>query len=122
MYAAPGFLCAARRAGSQVRVLLLLCAAAACAENSSHAPRSARHEVQIENFRFLPDTLTVAVGDTIVWTNHDFVPHTATAEDRSWDTGSIAADSSGTVVVQRAGTYPYLCVFHPVMKGVVRVR
>lgn len=119
MPAAPGSLRAARRAGSRVLAPLLL--AAACAEGAPRAAHPTRHEVRIENFRYLPDTLTVAVGDTVAWINHDFVPHTATAEDHSWDTGSIAADSTAVVVMQRAGTYPYLCTFHPVMRGVLRV-
>lgn len=118
MPAAPSSPRAARRAGSRALLPLLL-AAAACAENPPHATR---HEVRIENFRYLPDTLDVAVGDTIVWSNLDFVPHTATAEDRSWDSGSIGADSSAAVVMQHAGAYAYLCVFHPTMRGVVRVK
>jgi plastocyanin len=121
MRAAPGSLRAARRAGSRALLPLLL-AAAACGEGAPHAARSSRYEIRIDNFRYLPDSLTVAVGDTVAWTNHDFVPHTATAENHGWDTGIIAADSTRTVVMQRAGTYPYLCTLHPVMRGVLRVR
>jgi plastocyanin len=36
-------------------------------------------EVKIDNFTFNPQTITVKVGDTVVWTNHDDIPHTVTS-------------------------------------------
>jgi len=34
-------------------------------------------EVQIDNYSFTPGTLTVPVGTTVTWTNHDETPHTS---------------------------------------------
>ena len=102
--------------------MLTLAGVAACTERAPNAARPTRHEVVIDNFRYLPDTLAIAVGDTVTWVNHDYVPHTATAEDHTWDTGSIAPDSSATVVIRRAGAHPYLCTFHPTMRGLLRAR
>jgi plastocyanin len=79
--------------------------------------------VTIRNFAFVPATVTVAPGDTIVWANTDFVPHTATARDRLWDSQAIAG-SEGTwrLVARTPGRHAYYCVFHPNMQGVVEVR
>lgn len=64
----------------------------------------------------------MAVGDTIVWINEDLVPHTATAADSAWDTGSIGAKESGRVVVERKGRHTYVCAFHPNMKAELTVQ
>ena len=89
---------------------------AACAH-----PRPSSHAITIEAFRYQPDTVTVAVWDTLVWANHDVVPHTASAPGVG-DTGPIAATGVGRWVATKKGTYPYICSFHPNMHGVVVVR
>jgi plastocyanin len=58
------------------------------------------------------------VGDTIVWQNHDVVPHTATAAG-VFDTGSIMPGDSAQWGVTKAGRLAYICVFHPAMTGVI---
>ncbi len=88
--------------------------AAGCAGGGSEART---HSIVIRNFQYVPATATVAVGDTIVWTNEDVVPHTATAADRAWDTGSIASKETGRAVVERKGRHEYVCAFHPNMKA-----
>tara|TARA_R110002073_G_scaffold85978_26_gene204337 strand:- start:528 stop:848 length:321 start_codon:yes stop_codon:yes gene_type:complete len=45
--------------------------------------------IRIEKLKFSPPVLEAAVGDTITWVNCDVVPHTATALDKSWDTGLL---------------------------------
>jgi plastocyanin len=77
--------------------------------------------VAIKNFTFLPGTSTVHVGDTITWTNQDIAPHTATAKDRSFDTGTINKGKSGSHTFTKAGTFAYICTIHPNMKGTVVV-
>lgn len=84
--------------------------------------RPASHVVKMQNFGFAPAAVTVAVGDTVVWTNADFVPHTATARDSAWDSKSIAADSAWRLVARAPGTHAYFCVYHPNMQGTVEVR
>ena len=79
------------------------------------------HQVKITKFKFIPDTLTVRPGDTITWTNTDFVPHTATADDKSWDTGKIAKNDSASVVVGIDFRATYFCRFHPNMKASLEV-
>jgi plastocyanin len=77
--------------------------------------------VTIKNFTFVPGTSTVRVGDTITWTNQDIAPHTATAKDHSFDTGTINKNKTGSHTFTKAGTFPYICTIHPNMKGTVTV-
>lgn len=77
--------------------------------------------VTIQNSEFSPQTVTVNVGDTVTWTNMDAVPHTATADDDSWDTGNLAQNGSGDVTFEEAGTFAYHCEIHPSMTGTVVV-
>jgi plastocyanin len=84
------------------------------------APRL--HTVEISGFAYLPATLEVTAGDTVVWINRDAVPHTATREGRGWDSGSINAEQEWRWIAGPTGTQPYFCTFHPVMRGELVVR
>ena len=95
----------------------LLSVVAAC---TRPAPRA--HTVTIKNFAFEPAELTIARGDTVVWSNTDFVPHSATARDSAWDSKDIAANATWRDVPGKAGRYEYYCVLHPTMKGTIVVR
>lgn len=75
------------------------------------------HQVAISRFEFVPSTLRARVGDFIEWKNQDFAVHTATADDRSFDSGDIQADGTKRVVVRKKGQFPYSCRYHPAMKG-----
>jgi plastocyanin len=82
----------------------------------------ARHELAIRAWAFDPVTIEAHPGDTIVWTNHDVVPHTATTKDGSMDSGVILPGGSWSFVVPRSEQLDYLCSFHPTMTGTIRVR
>jgi plastocyanin len=60
------------------------------------------------------------VGDTIVWINRDSVPHTVTARDHSFDL-RVAPGQSGRMTLQKAGTIPFYCIFHSMMRGTLKV-
>lgn len=81
-----------------------------------------RHTVTIEGNAFRPADLTVDRGDTVVWVNRDFYPHTATDTEGSFDSGLIPADGSWSLTVETAGELAYICTFHPAMKATLRVR
>ncbi len=78
-------------------------------------------EVSIHGFAFDPKTLSVQVGDRVRFTNHDSAAHTATADDGSWDTGSLGGGDSDDVAFDQAGTISYKCRFHASMTGTVTV-
>lgn len=75
-------------------------------------PRAASVTVDMKDFKFNPVTITINVGDTIVWPNSDAAGHTATADDGSWDTGDIPAGASSSMTFTKAGTIPYYCRYH----------
>ena len=79
------------------------------------------HTVLIEGMRFQPEGLSVTAGDTVVWVNRDMVPHTATASGH-FDSGELAPGKSWTHTVRDTGEFSYLCTYHPLMKGMLRVR
>lgn len=81
----------------------------------------AKNAIQITNFKFSPDTLTVKVGDKVTWTNNDSAGHSATADDSSFDTGVLATGQSATVTFNKPGTVSYHCSVHPMMKGTIIV-
>ena len=92
-------------------------AIAACSRST---PRV--HAVVMRNFAFEPVTVAVSPGDTVVWSNADFVPHTATAYDAAWDSKMVEANGAWRLVATTPGTHEYYCAFHPNMKGRLVVR
>ncbi|HSA94108.1 MAG TPA: cupredoxin family copper-binding protein [Terriglobales bacterium] len=85
------------------------------------AARPQTHTVLIKGFEFLPPTLEVRSGDTVIWKNEDIVPHTATAEN-DFDSGGLDKGESWKFVARKKGSFPYICDYHPTMKGSLIVR
>lgn len=84
----------------------------------SAAAEPKEHTVIIKDFKFVPETLTVNVGDTIVWKNEDVAPHTATAKGKNaFDSGNLDSGASWSYTVKKKGNYPYYCAYHLSMKG-----
>jgi plastocyanin len=79
------------------------------------------HIVTITNFQFVPAEITVKVGDTIKWINQDFIPHTATADDKSWDSKLIGSGEEWELIVERNMFTSYFCTFHPGMKAKIQI-
>jgi plastocyanin len=80
------------------------------------------HTITIQGMRFSPANLEVSLGDTVIWKNQDVVPHTATSDRKSFDSGEIKAGASWKHVAKKAGSYPYICTYHPTMKAELVVR
>ena len=83
---------------------------------------AARSEVTIDNFSFSPGALTVPVGTSVRWTNHDDVPHTVVGDDRSFKSRALDTDETFTYTFTKAGTYSYFCSLHPKMTARVVVQ
>lgn len=79
-------------------------------------------EIVIEHFAFTPASIEVEAGDTLVFTNRDIAPHTATAANGSWTTNDIASGRNEAVVMPVNGAGAYFCKYHPVMKGRLIIR
>jgi plastocyanin len=78
-------------------------------------------KVQIVEFSYEPDPVVVQVGGKVIWQNGDPTPHTATADDGSFDTGTIEEGKLGSATFKEAGTFTYHCEIHPTMHGTVEV-
>lgn len=77
-------------------------------------------QIKLQNLAFTPAQVSAQVGDTIEWTNADFVAHTATARDGAWDI-MLPPNATRSVVLKTAGTVDYYCRFHPNMTGQVTI-
>ena len=77
--------------------------------------------VSIDNFAFVPATLTVPVGSSVTWTNHDEEPHTVAASDGSFHSSGMGAQGTYSHSFATAGTFDYVCSIHPFMHGTVVV-
>jgi plastocyanin len=102
--------------------LLLGCFLGGTVAASYAAPKAAVHTVAIEAMQFSPPKLEVNVGDMVIWKNKDAFPHTATSDDRGFDSGNIQSGRSWKFVAKKRGTFPYFCTLHPTMKAVLVVK
>lgn len=82
---------------------------------------SKSEKVEIVEFTYQPDPVVVQVGGKVTWQNEDTAPHTATADDGSFDTGVIEKGKLGSATFKEPGTYTYFCEIHPTMHGTVEV-
>ena len=77
-------------------------------------------QVTVGGIAFSPANISAKVGDTIEWINKDFVLHSATARDHSWDV-KLPPNKTGRVTLKKAGTIAYYCRLHPNMTGTIKV-
>jgi plastocyanin len=78
-------------------------------------------KVDIADFAYDPDPVRVQEGGKVIWMNEDAAPHTATADDGSFDTGTIEEGKIQSETFKQPGTYAYHCEIHPTMHGTVEV-
>ncbi|MFN0026197.1 MAG: cupredoxin domain-containing protein [Acidimicrobiales bacterium] len=88
--------------------------------NPGSTPSPSPVSVAIKAFAFQPATVNVAVGQSVVWTNQDPAPHTATGN--GFDTGSLGLGASATSRFNTRGRFEYICDIHPAMTGTVVVQ
>ena len=101
-----------------VLILMLAISAVAVAGRTS----ANTNEIAIENFAFQPATLTVTVGSTVTWVNRDDEPHTATANDKSFNSKTLDNGDRFSQQFNAPGTYNYYCALHPKMTGKIIVK
>jgi plastocyanin len=80
--------------------------------------------VGIDNFTFGPPKLTVAVGTTVTWANHDDIPHTVVSspDPKIFKSSPLDTDDTFSFTFTKAGTFKYFCSIHPKMVGAVIVK
>jgi plastocyanin len=89
---------------------------------TAHASASSPVAVGIKEFTFEPATLTVPVGTTVTWTNHDEEPHTVTSATGAFRSAGLSNEDTFSQTFTHPGTYQYFCALHPHMKATVVVK
>ena len=78
--------------------------------------------VTMDNFTFTPPELTVAVGTTVKFVNHDDIPHTVVDKNKAYRSKALDTDDSFSFTFANAGTFDYFCGLHPHMVGKIIVK
>lgn len=81
-------------------------------------------DVQVVDFDYDPDPVTVEAGGSVTWENEDTASHTASSDDGApseFDTGTLEEGDSKKVTLDEPGTYAYHCDFHATMTAAVEV-
>ena len=78
--------------------------------------------VKIDNFAFLPATLTVTPGTTVTWKNEDDSPHRIGDKNGTFTSAALDTDDTFFHTFAAPGEYPYICTIHPRMVGRIVVK
>jgi plastocyanin len=78
--------------------------------------------INIQGFAFDPPTLEIPAGTTVTWSNRDSAPHTATADDGSFQSGKLDQGKSFSFTFDTPGTYTYHCEYHANMTATITVQ
>ncbi len=90
--------------------------------SAAAAGQKTAFSVDIKDFVYVPGSITVPVGSTVMFKNSDSTPHTVTADDLSFDSKNLDQNQTWSHVFAKAGTYKYVCAYHAFMHGTVVVK
>jgi plastocyanin len=80
------------------------------------------NKIEIKDFAFNPQTLTVKSGEKVTWINRDEEPHTVVSVEKQFKKSSaLDTDQEFTITAGAPGTYTYFCSVHPKMTGTIVV-
>jgi plastocyanin len=78
--------------------------------------------INIDNFKFGPETLTIDKGTEVTWTNRDDIPHSIVMMALGVHSKPLDTDNTFAFRFDKAGTYNYICGIHPAMHGKIVVK
>jgi plastocyanin len=82
-----------------------------------------QNKIEIKDFAFNPQTITVKSGEKITWVNRDEEPHTIVSVEKQFKKSpALDTDQEFMVVAGSPGTYSYFCSVHPKMTGTIVVK
>ena len=83
---------------------------------------SKQNRIEIKDFAFNPQTITVKSGEKVTWINRDDEPHTIVSVGKQFKKSTaLDTDQEFTITVGAPGTYDYFCSVHPKMTGTIVV-
>lgn len=92
------------------------------AATTSAAPSGAAVSVGIKDIKFVPASFTAKVGQKIIWTNNEAVPHNVTAtEGADFESDTLNEGDTYEFTPQEAGEIDYVCTIHPGQNGSITV-
>lgn len=77
--------------------------------------------VHMKSSTYAPESVSIAAGQSVEFINDDDMPHTVTANDKSFDSGNIDAGKTWTHTFSKGGTFTYGCAYHAWMHGTIKV-
>ena len=88
---------------------------------AAQSAQAADTKVNIDEFAFDPQRVTVKAGTTVTWTNDDDVPHTIASSSRLFKSKALDTKNKFSLAFTTPGTYEYFCSLHPHMTGAIVV-
>jgi plastocyanin len=77
--------------------------------------------IEIKEYKYVPEKVTVAAGTKVTWVNHDEIPHTIDDTNKLFRSAALDTDETYSFTFTKPGTYPYFCRLHSQMVGTVVV-
>ena len=118
-----------------VSLLVLLLILAACGQTATSAPAptavpaastpapvAGDPQVVSADFSSIRPTLTVAVGATVTWINHDDIVHTVTSQEKRFASSPLDTNDHFSFRFTTPGIYNYDCAIYPIMTGQIIVK
>lgn len=78
--------------------------------------------VMISNFAYVPRSIALNVGDSILWKHDDVAAHDSVSVDGLFKSPVLERGGSFSFKFEKAGTYEYYCSIHPSMRGTIVVQ
>ena len=97
-----------------------LCLGATVSPANAEAPDTP--QILIKDFMFMPMSLTVTAGSTVIWANKDDEPHTVVSDTGLFRSGAVDTDGTFAFKFDKPGTYHFTCSIHPQMVGTIVVQ
>jgi plastocyanin len=92
-------------------------------EMNTASTATKENKIEIKDFVFNPQTITVKSGEKITWINHDEEPHTIVSVEKQFKKSpALDTDEQFSVTTSVPGTYTYFCSVHPKMTGTIVVQ
>ena len=83
---------------------------------------SKSNKIEIKDFAFDPQKITVKSGEKITWINRDGEPHTVVSVGKKFQRSpGLDTDQEFSITAGAPGTYEYFCSVHPKMTGTIVV-
>ncbi len=113
----------------KIQIAAILCAVssvplfASAGEMANTGSTSASEtKIEIKDFAFNPQTITVKAGEKVTWINRDEEPHTVVSVEKQFKKSTaLDTDQEFTITAGAPGTYTYFCSVHPKMTGTIVV-